>query len=281
MTPPSGRVVQLETDGNYFELTLLALKSFLFHNKGWDVVISHNGLTQEQQEELAGAGTLIATSVEGTNRWKHLGARLRTISELLEKYEIVLHLDSDAFTFGSIDQWVLDLLQRPDAGISGDSVYELGQSFLNPAKVRELYPNMPPEALFSRVMCNGVSLYKSIASTRAMLKGVMEKWHRCQGMFPIPDEVLITLESIQHGCELCKMDTAYVYPVWITKRNYPDRYHVTPSQHPMSAHAEPLMIVHMTGLKSFFNAAGPHHAQWRGWMKVLEHYKDMSWADLK
>jgi len=281
MTSPSGRVVQVETDNCYFTLTILSLKSFLFHNKGWDVAIIQNGLTQEQRDELAGVGILIDSPGEGLNRWTHLGSRLRAISDLLERYEIVLHLDSDAFTFGSIAQWVLDFLQQPDAGISGDRVYDIGQSLLNPTKIKELYPDMPPEALLSPVMCNGVSMYKSLPSTRAMMRAVIEKWPIYYGMFPIPDESLIALEAIKHGCELYRISRTYVYPIWITKDNYPIGVHVTPSNHPVSAHAEPLMIVHMTGLKTFFNATGRHNAQWLAWMKVLEHYKDMPWHVVK
>ena len=104
------RLLVLGSDAAYFKYTLVALRSFLTHNPGWDVLLMDVGLAPEQvrtlealarvekypREVYRGAGSYIPSAK----------ARCQALARLPTADTLMFYLDGDTVTLGSVEPLV-------------------------------------------------------------------------------------------------------------------------------------------------------------------------------
>ena len=108
------RLLVLGSDAAYFEYTLIAICSFLQHNENWDVLVMDVGLTAAQvstlkelaavepfpREEFRGSGFYIPTAK----------ARCQALSQFPQDGQLMLYIDSDTVTLGSVEPLIQNFL---------------------------------------------------------------------------------------------------------------------------------------------------------------------------
>jgi lipopolysaccharide biosynthesis glycosyltransferase len=104
---PLQRLLVMGSDSNYYKYTLIALRSFLRHNPDWRVLVMDVGMTQSQVGQLERLGKVVTYARE-----EHRGAglyvpsakaRCLALAEFPADDTLMLYLDSDTVTLGSIE----------------------------------------------------------------------------------------------------------------------------------------------------------------------------------
>lgn len=270
------RILEAELDANFFQLGQAALKSFLKYNPGWELHVCDLGLTAAQREELSTVGLVELRPAWEQGRWPQAVARMECLAKLcLLPDTLILHLDADTLTFGSVAPMVAEL-QRADASMMLTPMQSpMSHWLFSLAKTREVFER--PEEWYEHHCYNaGVMVMKATEQLADMFAQASKKYVQYRGMFPSADQSVLVAELLDRDITILDMPSIYNFsPVALD----PDG--IALFNPPLLADGTELVIVHIPVPKLLVFTAGASLASigwwWRRW---LDHYEEEPWPTL-
>lgn len=267
------QILETEFDACFFRLGQAALKSFLKHNPGWELYVCDLGLTAAQREELSAIATIEDNGIRERGRWPHSIARMACLAKLCALPDtIVMHLDADTLTFGSVAPLVAEM-QRANIPITLLPMRsEMSEWLFSFAKTKEIYEK--PEAWFSHHCYNfGVALMTASPKLVNIYERALEKYMKHRGMFRAVDQTALVAELLDKGVMIINMPQPYNFSPAADVQS--DLALFNP---PILADGTEVTILHIPFPKSsiFTTGASLYTIGW-WWQQWLAHYEEEPW----
>ena len=267
------QILEAELDAKFFRLGQAALKSFLKYNPEWELHVCDIGLTVAQREELSAVGVVEPYTVWDKGRWPQATARMEQLAKLcILPDTLILHLDADTLTFGSVASMVAELRQS-DASITMTPMQSLMSHWLfSLAKTRAVFAR--PEKWYEHHCYNaGVMAMTTTEQLADVFTRSGEKLMEYRGMFPTPDQSVLVAELLDRDIAIHDMSKIYNFsPVALD----PDA--IALLNPPLLADGTELVIVHIpvSKLLVFAAEASLYSIGW-WWQRWLDYYEGEPW----
>jgi len=276
------RIIQTEFDSRYFDIFgEVMMKSFITNNPGWEFHVLDFGLRPEQRKVIERFGTVERAEREAGNRWSTIRARMKCLAQLVQKDDIVVHIDGDTFISASIDG-AINAVEDADCSAGYMMTWmKLGQHVRNLEKFKGLVPLKRLDVLLdSRTLAGVFFVLLPDGGVRDVFAYVDEVWDDLRA-------VLYTEESMM----LCG-HTLREVPFAVIPRSYgwsvgdfgpANKGYVIPADAPNKpSTVDPIHVVHFVNTPwRCTNTASRVRQGWQAWQHATRGYKDIPWAQLE
>ena len=265
------RLVSMDTDERFFPLLQAALKSFLRYNPDWDVEIVDIGMTEQQRHEVSAVGNVIEFKRGVDARWPSTIPRLLHFVAAAARTDILLHLDTDTLTFGSIEPAIQQFLGL-DADVSFvDRLHTVGELIRVHSVARQVFPKFDDWKDLQEENA-GVILAKAsvLATIAARVLDIVDKF---AGLFTYSEQEVLNAVIYEDVFNLLRASSVYNFTL-----ADPKKVPAVLIEPPLTADRQRIVIAHIRDRKKvFFTGDGPcrHIGCW--WTNIVERYEEEPW----
>jgi len=263
------RAVQFDVNATQFErFGERSIKGFCKFNPGWNVVIHDRGLTDAQRTLLESTNAEICSSP----------SPLQNLRDLLDDYDIVLHLNIATFTFASLDPWIVELesgVADISAGIRGDSLRIDIRDVARTVKVL----GVDDEVLDRVRLDTGVMLLRKTDKIISVLDKVLNSREQLDGSARGQEGIWLSALIWQRDCTVLIPKEGYIaYPTFTPQ--LPSS--IEASDHPITRSGEEILILYFRHEKHHFTRIdgwkGLGYRMWVAWCDATKHFLELPWT---
>ena len=265
------RLLSIDTDAKFFPLFQAALKSFLKYNPDWDVEILDIGMTDAQHQEMTNVGNVVMLEHDNDARWPGVFSRLRYFRDNTARADLVLHLDADTLTFGSIEPLVKQFLGTGADFALADSSYLIGKFIRSHRIARQVLKHFDSwKDLPSGNMGVALSTTSMFATIAERVLNLVDKF---AGLFVFGDQEVINV--VIYDDELKRLRMLPIYNFRLTN---PQQAPVILIEPPLTTDRQRIVIAHLAIYKwAVLASDGPYRYVGRWWYNIVERYEGEPW----
>ncbi|KKN53296.1 hypothetical protein LCGC14_0603960 [marine sediment metagenome] len=265
------RLLSIDTDAKFFPLFQAALKSFLKYNPDWDVEILDIGMTNAQRREMTNVGNVVMLNCDNDVRWPGVFSRLRYFRDNATRADLVLHLDADTLTFGSIESLVRQFLGTGADIALSDSSYLIGRFIRSHRIARQAFKHFDS---WKDLPGSNTGVSLSTASMfAAIAKRALNLVDKFAGLFVFGEQEVMNAVIYDDGLKRLRMLQIYNFRLANSKQ--------TPAvliEPPLTTDRQRTVIAHLAMYKwAVFAGDGPYRYVGRWWSNIVERYEGKPW----
>lgn len=266
------KLLSIDTDNEFFRLFQAALKSFLKHNPGWDVEIIDAGMTAAQRREVATVGRVISIERgDESTRWPSTFPRLQHFRDNPDRADLILHLDADTLTFGSIEPVVNQLTSSGADFAFAELVRPIGEYIRFHHIARRFFDRFDQWKDFPN---GNMGVAMAPATIMATIAGkILEIAEKYSGLFFNHEQEIAISVLYDGGYKLLRMPRIYNYS--LANLRVLSAVLVEP---PITNDRQRVVIAHIPIHKwAFFTGTRTRESVGRWWLNIVERYEEESW----
>ena len=267
------KILTTVLNAGYFDMGQAALKSFMKHNSGWQLHVCDIGLTAEQKNEIQTVGTVTVRDAAQCSRWPNRFAKLLDLAELCKTPDsVILHLDGDTLTFGSIDPLVVEAQKAKAQVVLCSMQSKIGDWLFGYDKMKDLY-NKAELWLDHHCYNSGVMLLQASEQMSDIFLRAGEKCKQHTGLYCTGDQEALVAELLDAAIPVMDMPKIYSYNPIST--NDGDVALFNP---PLLDNGTALVILHIPLDKRLvFGPDASYSALGKWWQQWIARYKEEPW----
>lgn len=276
------RILQCEMDSRYFHLYgEVFIKSFYEHNTGWELYVADIGLTPEDREIAQRYTKMPMAKYDKylSSRWPNLAARMQSVPELLQNYDVVLRVDPDSLIMRSYDKLLEEFVPSPAHITAPRLPHTMAEHTRHLGRAAEIYGVSEAHPCFhTRAMTMCFTLMKGTPEILDTFSWIWDNW----------DELISASKEEEpiFSAAIYKRNIPYYTVPWSYFWSAPcynvEARNIIPSLAAVSVFNDNYHAVHFSYGKYFVRntAGGRMRENWAAWEDVYRsYYCPKPWPD--